>query len=377
MNDRVRPGEGGPEAPAAGSVPAPGDQVERLAALQGGRLYAALGLLFLLALFFRFFDIVSRIALIAFVGAIVALALNSIVVRIPVRRGFATALISLVVLALIGLILWQGVSFLAPQLQSLAMDLPRFQQTIEGWQAELQNRTGLDWDLLGAPTEGVLEDPLGMGMGLLSRAFGVLEILGIIVLVLAGSVYVVAQPNEQLLDPLLRAVPAKRQPAFRRMARLMAERLSGWLRGTLLAMVIVGVLSFLAFWILGAPYPLLLGVIAASLEFLPIVGPWVAGAIAVAVTFFHDPQTALYVAIAALVIQQIEGNLVYPFVMSGSAEIHPFVTLLALLLFGALFGILGALLALPLTLAIGTIVQVFWVEETLGNDESPEHLVDT
>lgn len=351
--------------------------VDRLTRLLGNRLYSAIALAFAFALIFRFFDAVSRVVLIAFMGAIVAMALNSIVSRIPIRRGIATALVALGGVVILGVVIWQGISLLLPQLRSLAMDLPRIRSTIEGWQQDLRDATGLEVDLLGTPLENLLQDPFDAGMGILSHTFGALEVIGILVLVLAGAVYVAAQPNEQLLNPLMRAIPQPRQPAFRRMVGRLGERLGGWLRGTLLSMLIIGTLSALTFWVLGAPYPVLLGVIAGSLEFIPIVGPWVAGIIAVLVTLFHDPTTAVYVAVAAIVIQQIEGNLVYPFVMSGSAELHPFVTLLALLLFGALFGFLGALLALPLTLAIGTVVEVLWVEETLGNNGEPvEPLVE-
>lgn len=342
------------------------------------RLYAAIGLFFLLALVFRFFDVISRVGLLAFMGGILALAINSIVSRIPLRRGIATAGVAVIGLGIAALAIWQGLLLLLPQLRSLAMDLPTFEARIEDWQDQLRQQTGMEVDLMGAPLDALLQDPLAAGMGLLSRAVGVVEILGVMVLVLAGSVYLTARPNEQLLTPLLRAVPLRFHPPVRRMMDRLAVRLGGWLRGTLLSMLIIGVLSGVTFWVLGAPYPLLLGVIAGMLEFIPIVGPWVGGAVAVLVTFLHDPQTALYVAVAAIVIQQVEGNLVYPFVMAGAAELHPFVTLLALLLFGAVFGFLGALLALPLTLAIATVVEVFWVEETLGNQgESIEPLVDT
>lgn len=361
-----------------GTTPSDDGRSDRLAAHQGSRLYAAIGLLFLLALTFRFFDVVSRVVLIAFMGAIAAMAVHSLVERIPLSRGPATGAVALVGIGITGLGLWQGISFLLPQLRSLVMDLPRFEAEIEDWQSRLQERTGLDVDLLGAPLEGLLQDPMGAGLSLLSHAFGVVEILGIVVLVLAGSLYVAARPNEQLLDPLLRAVPPHRKPAFRRMMHRLAERLSGWLRGTLLSMLIIGAISALAFWLVGAPYPLVLGVIAGLFEFIPIVGPWIAGAMAVLITFFNDPQTALYVAIAAIVIQGVEGNLIHPFVMSGAAELHPFVTLLALLLFGTVFGFLGALLALPLTLAIATVVEVFWVEEKLSDyGESEKPIVDT
>jgi predicted PurR-regulated permease PerM len=71
------------------------------------------------------------------------------------------------------------------------------------------------------------------------------------------------------------------------------------------------------------------------------------------------------------VIQEVEGNVVHPMVMRGAVAVHPFVTLLALILFGSVFGLLGAILALPLVLAIQTVIQVLWVEDTLdaGDDQ--------
>lgn len=377
-DDNVPTGRAGSTDPGQEWLRATERLAERLAARQGARLYSAIALLFLLALLFRFFDVVSRVALIAFVGAILALAFHSVVVRIPLRRGLATMVVAATTLGVIGLGVWQGVAALLPQLRSLALDLPRVEAKIEAWQAQLRQRTGLELDLLGGPLERLLQDPADLGLTLLTRAFGILEILGIVILVLAGSIYVVAKPNEQLLDPVMRTIPRERQPAFRRMMKLMAHRLGGWIRGTLLSMLIIGTLSGFAFWLLGAPYPLLLGVLAGTFELIPVLGPWIGGALAVLVTLFYEPQTALYVAFAVLVIQQVEGYLVYPFVMSGAASIHPFVTLLSLLLFGAIFGILGALLALPLTLAIGTAVEVLWVEERLGNYRAPDKpLVDT
>jgi predicted PurR-regulated permease PerM len=181
-----------------------------------------------------------------------------------------------------------------------------------------------------------------------------------------------------LLNPMLRAVPRHRRPAFRRAMTRLAERLVGWLRGTVLSMIIIGALSGIAFWLIGAPYPLLLGVFVGVVEIIPIVGPWIGGAVAVLVTAFYDPGTALWIAVAVLIIQQVEGNVVRPFVMAGSAELHPFVTLIALLLFGAMFGFLGALLALPLVIALGTIVEVFWVEETIETaDDDIDPMVET
>jgi putative permease len=362
-----------PEEPREGSarsVDAQPDRLspDRLAVLLGKRLYMAIGLIFLAALVFRFFDAISRVLLIAFVGIIVAMAFNAIVTKIPLRRGIATALVAVVTMGLIAAGVYFGISLLMPQIRALAADLPAIQATVLSWEEWLRQETGMELELIGDTVEMLLADPFGVAIAVLSQAAGILEIVGIGVLVLFGALFVVAKPNEMLLNPMLRAIPTERRPAYRRMMTRMAERLVGWLQGTLISMVIIGVLSALAFWITGAPYWLLLGVFVGIVEIIPIVGPWIGGAVAVATTAFFDPQAALWVAVAVLIIQQVEGNIVRPFVMAGSAELHPFVTLLALLLFGAMFGFLGALLALPLTLAIGTIIEVLWVEETIETD---------
>jgi predicted PurR-regulated permease PerM len=353
-------------AAVAGALGREGKRLpERLALLIGGRLYAAVALLFVAALLYRFFDAISRVLLIAFVGVIFAIAMNAVVRRIPLPRGIATAVVALSFFVLVGVGVWQGMAVLTPQLRALAGDLPALEATLRGWEESLREQTGMEIALLGAPLEALLADPVRFATTFLAQALGILEILGLAVLVLFGAIFVVARPNDQLLDPLLRAVPRERRPAFRRLLHRTADRLAGWLRGTVLSMVIIGVLSGVAFWLLGAPYPLLLGVWVGLVEVIPIVGPLIGGATAVLVTLIHDPAAAIRIAVAVLVIQQVEGSVVRPFVMSGAAELHPFVTLLALLLFATMFGFLGALLALPILLVMATAVEVYWVEERL------------
>lgn len=350
---------------------------ERLAHMQGERLYKAAGLLFLLGLLFMHFDALSRVLLIAFIAAILAVAFNAAVQRLPLRRGLAVAAVVLTTLGAIGVGAWLGISALVAQLRQFIEDFPAIVESTEAW---VQDRLGLEVDLLGDRAREVVFDAVGASdtRSILTGAFGILELLAMAVLVLVGSFYLVYKPNEQLLTPLMRAVPQRRRPAFRRMFKLMGERLSGWLWGTLILMIAVGIMAVAVFYFLGTPYPLLLGVIVGLTDIVPIVGPWIGGVIAVAVTLFVDPGTALWVAVSILVIQEIEANIIRPIVMSNSARLHPFVSLLALLLFGSMFGILGAVLSLPLALAIGTIVQVLWVEQALdAGDDEIEPVVDT
>jgi predicted PurR-regulated permease PerM len=350
---------------------------EHLALLEGQRLFRAAGLLFLLALVFRYFDEISRVLLIAFIGAILAVAYNAAVSRLPMRRGLAVLTMVIATAMLFGGAGYFGVSALVAQAGALIDDFPAIIETTEDW---VQGATGIEIELLGSRSRELLGSVFGLsdGAAVVAGAFGIVEIIALTLLVLVGAFYVVYEPNKQLLTPLMRAVPRERRASVHRMFQLLGERLSGWLWATVISMIGVGVLSLIAFYVIGTPYPLLLGVIMGITDIIPIVGPWIGGFVAVAVTLFVDPGKALWVALAVLVVQEIESNIIRPMAMSSSAKVHPFVTLLALLLFGSLFGLLGAILALPITLALTTIVQVLWVEDTLdAGDDTIEPVVRT
>ncbi len=339
---------------------------ERLASLLGRRLYRVAGLLFLLAILFNYLDAIMSVLLIAFVGGILAIAFNTVVKRIPLSRGWSTGIFALVLLGGIGVGIWFLVSMVVGQLRNLIEDLPGILTLLEQWEEWVQDTTGLEIELMGDAGERILDAIMGLGAGgFLAGAFGLLELVAMTVLVLVGALFVVAKPNEKLLTPLMRTVPADRRPAYHRLFERLGERISGWLWGTLVSMVIIGALSAIVFSLIGVPHPLLLGTLIGLADIVPLVGPWIGGAVAVIVTLFYDPSLAIWVAVAVIAIQELEGNLVRPMVMSGAANLHPFVTLLALILFGSMFGILGAILSLPIVLAIATAIEVLWVEETI------------
>jgi predicted PurR-regulated permease PerM len=130
----------------------------------------------------------------------------------------------------------------------------------------------------------------------------------------------------------------------------------------------VGTLATIVLTLLGVPYSLLLGILNGFTEFIPIAGPWMGGVPAVAIAALEEPTKGIWTALAMFGIQLAEANLIMPLAMSKVADVHPFVTLFALFVFGSLFGFLGMLLALPLVPLIWTVVQVFWVEGAIDTD---------
>ena len=337
-------------------------------------------LLFLLALVFHYFDALSRILLLAYAAAILAIALDAIVRRLPLRRRWVAALAGLLILAAAGAIVWFGGAALLGQIRQFAHQLPEMEARLHQWGEWLHQQLGLDLQLVGDRTQRMLDDMTGDigGQEVLSRAYGVVEVIGLAAVVLFGSLFALAEPNRRLLTPALRVLPEHTRDAARRCGDLLTRRLHGWVKGQLISMFTIGVLATAAFWFIGVPFAPLLGVVNGLAEFVPIAGPWIGGIPAVLVAFLYDPGKALWTALAIIVIQQVESQLVTPMVMSKVAEVHPFVTLFSILLFGSVFGVLGVLLALPLVLLVGTVIQVFWIERGIGTDgERIEPLVET
>lgn len=360
------------DPPASPQAPAPRVPAEAVAARPDGwqgvrptHVYRAIALAFLLALAYRWVDAIAQVLLLSYAAVILAVALNALQRPIPLERKWVAVLIGVAGIGLVILLAVFGVPALVRQLRGLTEMLPDLQRLFKEWEVWLKETTGLNLKL---PSFGE-RDTLGLGgKDVLGRAGNLLQALFVPIVIFFGALFALASPNDHLLTPLLRLVPTERRPAFYRMLQLLGDRILGWLRGALTAMLGVGVLSVLVFWAIGVPYALLLGVLNGLLEFIPLFGPWAGGIIATLVAFMDDPSKAVWVALASLGIQQVEANLITPWAMKREAEIHPFVTLFALILFGGIFGFLGLLLALPLTLLVWTAVQVFWVERAIDTD---------
>jgi predicted PurR-regulated permease PerM len=334
-------------------------------------LYKAIGLFFLLLFFYRFFPQIVQTLLLIYAAAIAGVVFNVVIRAAPLQRRWMAVVIGVSVLGTVGAMLWFGVPALLGQLRDLSEQAPAMEALVAQAEVWLRESTGLNVRLLGPEVRQFFQDALSptAGGNLIGQVGSVLGALFVPVVILFGGLYAASNPNDRLLSPILRVVPRDMRLAYRRIFELLGVRIVAWLKGTLIGMVGVGLLSFAAYSLLGVPNALLLAVLAGLFEFVVLVGPWIGGIAAVLVAFVHDPTLALWTVLAALVIQQIESNIITPWAMSAAADIHPFVTLFALIFFGSLFGLLGILLAVPLVLLFWTVIEVLWVERVLDADE--------
>lgn len=147
-----------------------------------------------------------------------------------------------------------------------------------------------------------------------------------------------------------------------------AKGLYGWLLGQFIAMILIGVSTTIALWALGTPMALSLGVIAGILEFVPLFGPIAAGVLSILVAFTESPAQAFYVGILFVIIQQVESNILMPVIQRWTVALPPVLGLLAVVIFGMLFGIAGVVFATPLMVVVLILIHTLYVEDVLENE---------
>jgi predicted PurR-regulated permease PerM len=156
---------------------------------------------------------------------------------------------------------------------------------------------------------------------------------------------------------ILRSVPIRYARDVNTVWMEVEEKLGGWVRGQLILMLTVGLLAAVGYAILGLPSPVLLGVVAGLFEIVPMVGPFLAFAPAILVALVTvDVARALAVLGFALVVQQIESNILVPRVIGRTVGVSPLTVLLGILVGAALAGLPGAFLAVPLAGALQVVL---------------------
>jgi predicted PurR-regulated permease PerM len=172
----------------------------------------------------------------------------------------------------------------------------------------------------------------------------------------------------------IRALPHQGQLRGHRLFEELNATLAAYTRAQLLACVLVGVLCGVGFAILGIPYPVVLGVLAGVLEFIPLVGPLVLATAAAGIGALHAPMLALWAVGFLGVLRLVEDYVIYPRLIRYGIRLHPLAVILAVLAGAELGGIAGMFLAVP-TAAIASVAYRHWVEwrrdDDLGEETSP------
>lgn len=200
--------------------------------------------------------------------------------------------------------------------------------------------------------QGQLQTLFTTGLSTITGFFGGLAGF-IVVLVLAMYIVIEDTAIKRVFNDW---IPKEYQEFATRLTWLIMEKLGGWIRGQLLLCLIIGLMYLIAFESLRLPYALLLAFLGGILEFVPFIGPILAAIPAVFLAFTVSPTIALLTVLVQVVIQQLENHIIVPKIMQRTLGLNPIVSILAFLVGANLFGVVGAIIAIPVVIATSVLV---------------------
>lgn len=203
----------------------------------------------------------------------------------------------------------------------------------------------------------------GMADGLMGTATNVGNAMLVVMISLICSAWVLID-YERIRVEIYEVMPDNIADKITIMTTSLSVAFSGWLKSTIICAVITGFASGLIFAGLQIPYAVMLGVLCAFLYLIPYIGPFIAMLIVAMLAMFVSPITCILSICANGVIGFVVGNIISPRLMQSSVSVHPAITLIAILIGGALGGPLGMLLSIPIVAALQSILVILYERRT-------------
>lgn len=278
--------------------------------------------------------------------------------RVPTKVSVLAAL--LLVVFMITAVAWFVGEPLAEQFQILRQRLPTALDAVMQWLNS--HRVGVAALQYIEQARGNDASPWAIRVaGAAGSTFGA---LGGAALMLVMGLYLALAPRVYR-DGLVRLMPLSVRERVGEALDACGHALSRWLLGQSISMLFVGATTALGLWLLDVPLALSVGMLTGLLAFIPFFGAIAGGLLAVLLGFMQGPETALYILILAVVIQQVEGNVLMPLVERWAVGLPPVLGIAATVMFGVLFGLLGVILAAPAMIVLMVLVQQLYVKGVL------------
>ena len=363
------------------------ERIQRFALL----VWSVIGVLGLIWLLIRIAESIRIIWLpLAFAAGLVFL-LNPLVNYLESRR-VPRVVGAFLAFAFFVAVIVAGFSLLVPairtQAEAFASSLPETYDVILTWIEDLGDRFNIEVGLDQGAIADWLADPanqetiqqvvgnFGSFGGRLIR--GVAEGLAVMVLAPLLALYMLIDLRRSKALAVELTPPRHREEATY-VAGAVTTALGSFVRGQLLVAFIVGVASSVGLWVLGMPFWLIIGIVAGFLNLIPFAGPVVGGALAAIVALLEGSVgKALLAILIFTLIQQVDNHVITPLVQRARVQLSPMVIVLALIVGGSLAGLLGVLVAVPLTAAFRIVVGHLWRTRLLGQSwaEASQRMIE-
>ena len=343
-------------------------------------IWIIIGVIIICAVAFQLIGSLSSVLLFLSVGAISSF-MASPIVNFLERRGLprgAGALIGvLVVIVCFFLLFALAIPMVTGQLIDLLRDAPSKLAALSGWAMRMENEYAIvehlndvvNIESLFASAQGMINQALS---GLLAAVRDgivpmVNNIASMVFIVFLGFVlaFWLACDYPRINDEICRILPHDKADDYRLMVAVLSRSVGGYLRSTVINSVIQGFLAFVGFAIVGHPYAAAMGVLSGVLNIIPVVGPSISAIIATLIALVYSPMMAVWTMIMAMLSQNITDNVIAPKINQSTMQVHPVLSLTALVVGSTFGGAVGMIVALPLVAVIKSLF-IFYFETRTG-----------
>ena len=267
------------------------------------------------------------------------------------------ALLISFVLLLVPLIVEQGTT--------IALAVPGYYQSLRAWMVNSANPFIVQLNgflpavLPGfTPAQQTGEEVMASAGQALGYVTSVAQAFFVAIVILALAFYWTLD-GPRTIHSLLLLFPTGRRESLRELVAAMETKVGFLLAGQGVLCLVIGLLALVAYLLIGLPNALVLALVAGLLEAVPLIGPLLGAIPAAVVALSIAPSKFVWVIVATLVIQQMENSVLVPRIMRQAVGVNPFVSLLAIFAFSTLFGVAGALMAIPLAAILQLLLERF------------------
>ncbi|QBO36438.1 AI-2E family transporter [Periweissella cryptocerci] len=285
--------------------------------------------------------------------------------RIP--RTLAVAIVMIAVIALLALVIITVVPQLINQVSRLLANLPKFTNDVQNEVNDLMHNKWLAKSGLKVDASTIENSAgkyaktflLGTANGL-GAVIGKVTSITITAITVPVMLFYMLNDGHKFMPNVMRLFPADKQDNIAELMGKMSKTISQYIDGQVLECLFVGVFTSIGYLIIGQPYALLLGVVAGITNIIPYVGPYIGIFPSLLVALTVGSWQLVWVIAVVVIVQQVDGNLIYPNIIGKTLKIHPLTIIIILLAAGNIAGIGGMILAIPLYAVVRTFVSYMW-----------------
>lgn len=315
-------------------------------------------------LIFRFYEVVFILFVAVVIGTVIR-PLSSWLAQRGLSRMASVILVYLVIFLLVAGLLWLLFPLVFRQGATILGEIPIYYQNLRTWLVEspslIFHRIGA---YLPSSPPDILTEVAGEQSAVTSAEVAVqyvtvaARVIFTTIVILALTLYWTLD-GPRLIRSILLLIPQDRRDSMNDLISAMEASVGYFIIGQGLLCLSIGAMALVAYLLIGLPNAFVLAIVAGLMEAVPMIGPTLGAIPAGLVALSISTEMFIWVIVATVVIQQIEYTLLVPRIMKRTVGVNPFVTLLAIFAFSSLFGIAGALMAIPMAAVIQLVLNHF------------------